>query len=34
MPELVTIPIAIADVIIEYAQPSMTLLMDRIKIVV
>ena len=33
MPELVTIPIAIFETSIEYANPSMTLLVDRAKVV-
>jgi hypothetical protein len=33
MPELVTIPIAIFDVVMDYTQPNMKLLMDRIKVV-
>ena len=33
MPELVTIPIAIVEIAIEYANPSMKLLVDRAKVV-
>lgn len=33
MPELVTIPIAIFEIAIEYASPSMKLLVDRAKVV-
>lgn len=33
MPELVTIPIAIVEVVVEYTRPNMKLLMDRAKVV-
>jgi hypothetical protein len=33
MPELVTIPIAIVEIAIEYANPSMKLLVDRARVV-
>ena len=33
MPELVSIPIAIFDMIMEYTQPNMKLLMDRAEVV-
>jgi hypothetical protein len=33
MPELVTIPIAIFEVIVEYTRPNMKLLVDRAKVV-
>ena len=33
MPELVSIPIAIVEIVIEYANPSMKLLVDRAKVV-
>ncbi|HZY72178.1 MAG TPA: hypothetical protein VFE22_03615 [Edaphobacter sp.] len=33
MPELITIPIAIVEIAIEYANPSMKLLVDRAKVV-
>jgi hypothetical protein len=33
MPELITIPIAIFEIAIEYANPSMKLLVDRAKVV-
>lgn len=33
MPELVTIPIATVEIVIEYAKPSMKLLMDRANVV-
>jgi hypothetical protein len=33
MPELVTIPIALFEIIIEYARPNMKLLVDRAKVV-
>jgi hypothetical protein len=33
MPELVTIPVAIVDLTMEYLRPNMKLLMDRIKLV-
>lgn len=33
MPELVSIPIALFDMVMEYTRPNMKLLMDRIKVV-
>ena len=33
MPELVTTPIAIVDITMEYVRPNMKLMMDRIKVV-
>jgi hypothetical protein len=33
MPELITIPIAIVDITMEYVRPNLRLLMDRMKVV-